>query len=104
MQLRNSNCRRGSFRRKRHTSSRSAASITTKGSIAPVFFDLMRLPNFSSRTAMMSAAVMRGPLLGCPLRLGRRGAFLVALGELVLLLQRLDRIGVVQLRRQLRVA
>src|SRR5947209_4183347 len=98
MQLSRSNCVRGSSRRKRQTSTRSAAGTTTNGSMPSSVF-LTRSGNFSSRTAAISAGVMvtRSGF-------GRCGLFLGLAGEGVLLLDGLLRVGVAQLRRQKDVA
>src|SRR5712692_1795397 len=115
MQLSMSKLSRASVFRKRHTSSKFAGSTTTNGSIAARFFDLILSPNFCSRRGMISAEVIAfGPLTPLAaersaasgktvLGLGRRRLFLVDPRELVLLLQRLLRIGIAQFRRQQRV-
>src|SRR5436309_1532727 len=99
MQLRRSNSKRASSRRNRHTSSKDRDSTTTKGSMASSFLALMRSPNFCSRMVAMS-----GAFIVCLSCLGRGGEFLGAPGKGVLLLHGLDRIGIVQLRRQEREA
>src|SRR4051794_30407680 len=101
MQLSRSNWSWPSVLRNRQNSTRSAGSITTKGSIDSRFLALIFGPNFCSQTAMISAAVMAGYLLS---GLGGGGQFLGSAGEGVLFLHRLDRIGVAQFRRQQDVA
>src|SRR5437773_9468180 len=61
MSERNSKRSRGSSRRKRQSSSKSAGSTWTNGSMASSFFDLMRSANFCSKTPTMSAGVITGP-------------------------------------------
>src|SRR4051794_9752367 len=58
MQLRMSKRSRSSSLRKRHTSSKSAGSTVTNGSIAWRFLDRIRSPNFCSSSATISAAVI----------------------------------------------
>src|SRR5262245_8183482 len=101
MQLSRSNCNCGSLRRNRQNSSRSAGSITTKGSTTSRFLALIRGPKVFSQTATISAAVISGRLLS---GLGGGGQFLVLAGPGVLFLDRLDRIGIAQLRRQQHIA
>src|SRR5262245_20245731 len=101
MQLSMSNFSRGSSRRNRTTSGTSAASTTANGSMASSFLERMRSPNFDSSAAVISSAFIDFLLLPSPPRgegriasgLGRRRLLLVALGELVGLLQRAQLIG-----------
>src|SRR5687768_8695219 len=85
--------------------------------MASGFLSLMRSPNSASRREMISVGFMgcprrgearHGPARFCEPRLnsglGWRGLFLGALGEFELLFHRLDRVGVVELRRQLHIA
>src|SRR5436309_1955740 len=124
-----SNLSRGSSFRNRQTSRRFAGSTTTKGSMASAFLSLILGPSWDSKKAMMSAATMQIPpspvmsaaIHGGPgsqnpqeslrsswgfaeyLCLARRRFFLRHLRIGNLLLERLGRVGVIRLRRQLDV-
>src|SRR6516162_5170415 len=109
MQLRISKRSAESSRKKRQTFARSAASTTTYGSMASVFFALILSPNSCSSAARISAGVIfhsqsfrpaRRGRLGRRLRFGRGSQLFVLLGKCVLFFGGLLGIGIAELGGQ----